>query len=139
MEYTQQTGELQKTKEVFSYWKIVLVLLIILLGIVSYLFLIKSKQSPKSFVAQTEYQAVFLDNGQVYFGKIKSIDEKYLTLDDVYYIQSGEAKQNTIALIKLGNELHGPTNQMFISNAHVLFYENLSDESKVLQSIKSTK
>lgn len=35
----------------------------------------------------TEYQAVFLDNGQVFFGKLEDAGSPYLTFRDVFYIQ----------------------------------------------------
>jgi hypothetical protein len=38
--------------------------------------------------------------------------------------------------VKLGNEMHGPQDQMFIRNEHVLFVENLKDDSKVVQAIQ---
>ncbi|MFZ0052526.1 MAG: hypothetical protein WAK96_12185, partial [Desulfobaccales bacterium] len=33
----------------------------------------------------TEYQAVFLDNGQVFFGRLQDDGSSYLTLRDVFY------------------------------------------------------
>ena len=92
-----------------------------------------------------DYSAVFLSNGQVYFGKLKSKNNSEFVLTDVYYLQlSGndtlsETKINetTFSLIKLGNELHGPMDELFIITSQVLFYENLRDDSRVVQAIKN--
>lgn len=95
-----------------------------------------------------QYQAVFLTNGQVYFGKISGIKNEYVKLNDIYYlqvtqqqneegIQPAEDQQTPqISLQKLGNELHGPESEMFISKDHILFWENLKDEGDVVTAIK---
>jgi hypothetical protein len=85
----------------------------------------------------TEYQAVFLDNGQVYFGKLSDTDKEFLLLNNVFYVQSTvnqETKQVNSILIKRGNEWHGP-NLMRISAKHVVFIEPVGTGSKVQQLI----
>jgi len=98
-----------------------------------------------------KYQAVFFTNGQVYFGKLKNQSSDYLHLSDVYYLQtdSDTASQNpqqatatdqsNVQLIKLGDEIHGPEDEMIISKDQVLFYENLKSDGKVSQSIQQYK
>ncbi len=95
----------------------------------------------------SDYSAVFLTNGQVYFGKMYSQGE-IVDLRDIYYlqvnnqeIQSGEAaenadQQNNVVLVKLGSELHGPTDKMVINGSQVLFTENIKESSKVFEAIK---
>jgi hypothetical protein len=90
------------------------------------------------------YQAVFLDNGQVYFGKL-SHSGRWLKLSDIFYLQTQSLQQNSgtgdsgadsdVQLIKLGSELHGPEDIMYIKRDHVLFWENLEDDSKVVDAI----
>lgn len=95
----------------------------------------------------TSYYAVFLTNGQVYFGNIKEQARKEFVLINVYYLQLENNTQNLqtqadgskFTLIKLGSEIHGPTNEMYINNQNILFYEKLRDDSKVVQSIKESK
>ncbi|MCL4393060.1 hypothetical protein M1145_02880 [Patescibacteria group bacterium] len=91
-------------------------------------------KSPSGFVA------VFLTSGQVYFGKINHYDTKTLSLSDIYYLKSQPALQNgvrvnSISLIKLGGEIQGPTDNMYINTNHILFTENLTNNSKVVKSI----
>ena len=93
-------------------------------------------------VAEAKWQAVFLSNDQVYFGKLKDYDAKYLTLSQVYYLRTAEDLQNTsstLNLVKLGGELHGPEDIIFIPKSSVLFWENLKDSSRVVQSIVGAK
>src|SRR6476620_11045766 len=39
-------------------------------------------------VNDKQYQAVFLNNGQVYFGKVKSLNSKYIDLTNIFYIEN---------------------------------------------------
>ncbi|MEK7619723.1 MAG: hypothetical protein AAB413_00585 [Patescibacteria group bacterium] len=89
-------------------------------------------------IASGDYQAVFLDNGQVYFGKLQRSREDFYLLTDVFYLQSGVAvdQATSLALTKLGSEAHGPEDQMQINKEHVLFIEDMKDDSKVVQAIQ---
>lgn len=94
------------------------------------------------------YQAVFLSNNQVYFGKMSGKSSEYIRLTDIYYLQLRQPLQNQqrgegqntapdLTLIKLGNELHGPTDRMEINQDQVVFIEELKDDSRVVQAIKN--
>lgn len=89
-----------------------------------------------SFVDTGKMQAVFLNNGQVYFGKIGELNKDYLTMSDIYYlrvnqqVQPGQqASQNDVSLAKLGCELHRPQDRMVINRSQIVFWENLKDDS----------
>lgn len=92
------------------------------------------------------YQAVFLTNGQVYFGKVANQKSTWVELTNIYYLQSRDLLQNQdrddfsnqsdLTLVKLGQELHGPTDSMQILRDHILFIEDLAKDSKVVQAIK---
>ena len=101
----------------------------------------------------SDYTAVFLTNGQVYFGKMDSVTDKEVTIKDIFYLQVNQALQSDttakatpspsaspdIQLIKLGNELHGPNDFMHINRQQVLFTESLKDDSKVVKAISDYK
>lgn len=101
-------------------------------------------------VEEAGYQAVFMTNGQVYFGHFSNIDGVYAELTDVYYLQVQQpvqpadtkaktADQSQVSLTKLGNELHGPKDRMHISRDQILFWENLKDDSTVVKAINQYK
>jgi hypothetical protein len=95
--------------------------------------------------ASTGYQAVFLTNNQVYFGKLSKVDSQYPVLRDVYYLQVNQALQpkgdttTNINLVKLGGELHGPKDEMVINREHILFFEDLKDDSQIVAAIAQYK
>ena len=92
------------------------------------------------------WQAVFLINDQVYFGKLKEYDEGYLVLSDVYYLRTAteidalnDESTSNLDLIKLGGEVHGPEDEMFIPKASVLYFENMKKNSRVVESISESQ
>jgi hypothetical protein len=101
-----------------------------------------------SAVKGKQYQAVFLTNGQVYFGKVSNVDSGYLKLTDIYYLQvqqqvqpkdQSSSQQPQVSLAKLGGELHGPEDIMYISRQQMLFWENLKSDGKVAKAIADYK
>lgn len=121
------------------------IILLILLGAGGWLFY----QTKLARLAK-DWQAVFLTNGQVYFGQVKKQNSQEILLEDIYYLQivrplqQGEASaapegQGELTLVKLGNELHKPTDRMYINRAHVLFMEDLKDDSNVVQAVVNYK
>lgn len=103
-------------------------------------------------VKSKQYQAVFLTNGQVYFGKLTQSDSSYVKLTDIYYLQVQQTVQpkdssaaataaanQQVSLAKLGGELHGPEDVMYVSRAQVLFWENLTTAGKVSKAIADYK
>jgi hypothetical protein len=99
-------------------------------------------------VKSSGYEAVFLTNGQVYFGKLSHPGDDYVQLDDIYYLQVGpqqgsgstaSTSPQSISLVKLGNELHGPVDQMHINRSQILFYEDLKSDGQVVKAILQDK
>ena len=99
--------------------------LLVAVGLVVAFF---AMQSGLGTVKKDRYQAVFLTNGQVYFGKIDNSEDKEAT-----------AAQNQLTLAKLGKELHGPEDVMYIERSQVLFWENLTEKSQVVETIDKEK
>lgn len=105
-------------------------------------------------IDSSKYQAVFFTNGQVYFGKLESFNDESMKLTDIFYLQTQDTAvseegsenpqetapdQGNVQLIKLGSEVHGPEDEMILSKAQVLFYENLKTDSKVTKTIDDYK
>ena len=138
-----------------SWFKGLLTLIIVLVIIGGGIYLIASYTGigagllPGSSYFQNTWQAVFLTNGQVYFGKIDKITDDVVILKDIYYLQvvtqplqrsaeeeaANEQPQQRLTLIKLGNELHGPRDEMIINRDQVVLMEDLKDDSRVVQAI----
>ena len=130
--------------------RVLVVLLIVVSVAVLGWFAVKTfnAATADSAVKSKQYQAVFLTNGQVYFGKVSHTDSSYVKLTDIYYLQvqqqvqpkdQSSSQQPQVSLAKLGGELHGPEDVMYISRQQVLFWETLKDDGTVVKAIKDYK
>ena len=103
------------------------------------------KDKESAYVDTKKQQAVFLTNGQVYFGRLTNVSDSFVRLQGIYYLntQATDAKdakattdQTNFSLVKLGCELHGPTDQMVINRSQISFWENLKSDGKVTKAIE---
>ncbi|HEX7368243.1 MAG TPA: hypothetical protein VF261_01135 [Candidatus Saccharimonadales bacterium] len=116
---------------------------ILVAGFVAVLIFGNGDQS--RFIKSNKYQAVFLTNGQVYFGHIEGMGGNYIRLGNIYYLtqdnasatSSSSSANSNYTLVKLGcQQIHDPYDEMIINRSQVSFWENLQDSGKVVQSIQ---
>lgn len=85
------------------------------------------------------YQAVFLSNGQTYFGHYIDRLGPYVKIEDAFYIQQTPSEdEQTPAqskIVKRGSELHRPTSFVLVPKTAILFVEDLRSDSSVAQFI----
>lgn len=120
---------------------IILLLNIIIGGWLAYRTLSATKNDP------SQYQAVFLNDGQVYFGKMHNLDSEYVKLSNVYYLQNQSENsaldpqnienQSGMELVALTSRVHGPEDDMFIKSDNILFFQNLKPDSRVSDAIRN--
>ena len=99
-----------------------------------------NRTDESQYISSSKYQAVFLNNGQVYFGKILNLNSQYVRMSSVYYLTQGTTSDgktsSDYSLVKLGcQQIHDPTDQMVINRSQVTFWENLVASGKVVTSI----
>lgn len=97
-----------------------------------------------TYVDDNKMQAVFLQTGQVYFGHVKTLNNKYFVLSDIYYLQTSsnsadaaKTSDTNVSLVKLGCELHAPYDQMVINRDQVTFWENLQSDGQVAKAVST--
>ena len=146
------SGRSAKRPENSSWVKGLITLVIVLVVIAGGIYLIFDFSGSGGIFSRTglqsDWQAVFLTNGQVYFGKVVKMDKESVMLTNIYYLQvvtqplqrsvEGEAEQQPeqrLTLIKLGNEIHGPRDEMIINRDHVVIIEDLRNDGRVVQAI----
>lgn len=132
-------------KQTFISVGAVLIVAIIVLAALSFY-----RSTTAAAIDTSKYQAVFLNSGAVYFGKLQILNSGYMKITDVYYLQTQEndpknpqpaasSSSTNLQLVKLGSELQGPTDEMIINKDQVTFFENLKSDGKVTQSIEKYK
>ena len=125
---------------------IVAVIVLLIVGAVAWHLVQGKGGAPRG----DRYQAVFLDNGQVFFGKLKNTHGDYLTLEGAYYTRKQDvpddateeqkaAVNNNVSLARVGDEVYGPESTIRIKAEQVLFWQDLKADSKVAKAIDDAK
>lgn len=137
-------GKKQRGKWLSIVSVFLLVATALLVAMVTFSMATSKEKKADEYIDSTKFQAVFLEGGSVYFGKLRELNSQYATLDNIYYLrvnnegQSGEnasQAQQDVSLTKLGCELHGPQDRMVINADQITFWENLKDDGQVAKAI----
>jgi len=94
------------------------------------------------FTGHEQLSAVFLLDGQAYFGHLEDVPwSGTITLRDVYYFEDASkiASELPIALVKRGGELHQPVDVIRIRRDKVLVVERVTLDSAVGQAIAAQR
>jgi hypothetical protein len=120
--------------------KVVLVCLALAVAGLSFeIYRMKQSMDPPAFT--TTYQAVLLDNGQVYYGMISRLGTRFPVMKDVYYIvrtEDTKTKQVKNVLVKRGKELHAPT-ETVLNAQHIVMVEPVGTNSEVARLIAQSE
>ena len=139
--YTEPFG-VQSNKRGASLINMVLIVVISLLVIASAFFYISTMRYT---AFDRSFQVVVLDTGEVFVGKVAREHEDTIELTNVYYLPvSGEdlysqeynAIHGELSVVKIGNELHGPEDHMVITRGHVVYIQNLKEDSRIVAAIE---
>lgn len=93
-----------------------------------------SGPSDSSSPSDSSYSAVYLTGGKVYFGILEKADSQEPVLKDVFYLNLGQARDE-FRLNKLTGD-DNPANELTLSRDHILYWEPLEPDSKVVQGIE---
>jgi hypothetical protein len=83
-------------------------------------------------IDESTYQAVHLDTGEIYFGKVTEANGEVVVLTDVFYFLDDTKTK----LVKRGKEAHSSSDAFSINRDHVLATENLDADSPVVTAIQ---
>lgn len=86
-------------------------------------------------VDTSAYQAVTLQSGTIYYGKLTR-DGSVLALDDVYYLTGATTENPSGTLVKRGAEIHAPTGPMLLNPALVAQVDNVGSDSVIARGIE---
>lgn len=82
-----------------------------------------------------KYSAVYLNTGDIYFGKLSRFPR--MTLRDVWFLQKGSDAQQGFGLSKFEKAFWGPEDEMAINDKNVIWVTELKDDSEVVKAIKN--
>lgn len=121
--------------------KLNLVLSVIVLVLLVILGLVFWKPAFLSSFTSSNYYAVYLVSGDLYFGKMSWL--KPNTLSDVRMIRSEQADQNSEPVLSLvefnSSVVWGPTGDLKLNDENILWVSKLKNESQVVQLINKNQ
>jgi hypothetical protein len=112
-----------------------------IVALLALLVYLQEVRSPIETDASATYHAIFLTNGQVFFGHITDVRKQSIRLGNVYYIQTRtnmQTKETANVLVLRGKEWHRPSHTT-INMQHVLWVETVAEESDVANLIGKLK
>lgn len=136
---------------------VVLVIVVAAIGVLGWLFWPQSNSSVAATIDSDKYQAVFLSNGQVYFGKLTIVNNDFMKLTNVFYLerqlttgtgdttneestdQPTTSGDNNFQLLKYSDVLYGSEDAMIISKDDIIRYENLRSDGVVAKAIANRR
>lgn len=118
--------------------KLSLILILILcLVIISLLFIVAKAQGIWPF--KETYQAVALTSGEIYYGKLSFFPSP--RLKDAWFVRQEPAKEEgkepNLMLSPVSALYFAPKNVLYLKKENILWWADLSDQSQVLNLIKS--
>lgn len=114
-------------------------------GILSLLFFVNPGE--QKYVDSSKFQALYLNNQEVYFGKIKTINARFIDLQDVFSTTNPSALKATqsaksatttaLSIVKPDCNAYGSYDEMIIARGDVRYWQNLRPDSQVVQAINA--
>lgn len=94
-------------------------------------------------LGRAQYQAVFLANGQTYFGRYYDRIGAYAKIEDIYYLQQAQGADPSqppgTKIVRRGSELHGPPPRMYVPRSAILFVEDLAESSAIAKFMQQDR
>jgi hypothetical protein len=110
----------------------------LIVAIIALCVLIYISWGNKISTVKKPYYAVYLQTGDMYFGKLSRFPK--LTLSDVWLLQvSTQEDQTGFNLAKFSNVVFGPEDKMEINKENVVWISKLRDDSQVVNYIQQSK
>lgn len=116
-------------------------LIIVIVFVTVSVFLFSCQKAAVGLEFKTNYQALLLSNNNAYFGHIEEMGPQFVTLTDVFYIQSKPTEDPKLVnnvLVKRGKEIHKP-DKMYISREHIIAIEPVANDSQLVELIRQEK
>jgi hypothetical protein len=103
-----------------------------------------AKEAPAAVLPKsaTGYYALYMTtNNIVLYGKLDSLDGRFIRLTDVHYIRSNvdpQKKEVTNQIVRRGSEWHKPE-ETLVASDQILFVEPVAEDSRVMALIRDIR
>lgn len=128
---------------------LIVIALAVVVALVAMVIIVMAAR-PMQRIDTSTYQAVYLVNGQAYFGKLQNTNGQFLVMKTPYTMQEVQTPpqpgteaeatatpETSTTLIKVSGQVYGPEESIALKSEQVVFWQNLRDDSKVSQALKA--
>jgi hypothetical protein len=124
-----------KVKKIFIILFIVALLILIGLGVWIGVTMFGNHETNPT--GPSEYSAVYMTSGDIYFGKLHSFPKPYLS-DALYLVKStNQSGQTQIGLAPFSSVFWAPAGKIYFNPDQVLFTAPLQNSSQIISAIKN--
>lgn len=111
-----------------------IILLIILMGIIFYVYKIVNQDNEN---LPSDYVVVYLQNGEVYFGKIDWFP--WPSLKNVWYLQKTLDSQNQVqvGILQFKNMFWSPVDKIYLNPKQIVFWSYLKKSSELVKAFEN--
>lgn len=99
--------------------------------------------TPAAGLDTSKYQIVTLTTGESFMGKLSGLNNDYVVLENSYYQQKPATQldhattdSQQVTVLRLSDSVAKPENTMRIARDKIVHWENLNNDSKIVQAIK---
>jgi len=127
-------------RQVISVVVAVLILFAIAILIITVARSLQQPDPLSGAINPNEYQAVFLTNGEVYFGKMSAgPGAQFYFLRHVYFLQTTAKNGKTTSrnLVRLTGQIQGPEDFLAINRSQISYVENLKPNGQAARLMSS--
>jgi hypothetical protein len=120
------------------------VIAVVVIVVIVFLAMWVGGSGPFAPSVSSSWSGVFLTDGEVFFGHVKSINNDQIDLVNVYYLQRSQANTQTgqaaapaqLALLGIvGSQIQCPTDEVLVNRRAVLHIQTLQSSSFVVQKL----
>lgn len=113
---------------------LIIILLVFLIGIIFYIYKLLNQNNIDS---PSDYAVVYLQNGEVYFGKIDWFP--WPSLKNVWYLQRTVDSQNQFQLgvLQFKNMFWSPIDKIYLNPKQIIFWSYLKKSSELVKAFEN--
>jgi hypothetical protein len=118
--------------------KLLIILIVVLIIVVAAAVVLVLKfMELKNPEAPSDYAAVYLQSGEIYFGKLRLFPLP--TLKNVWYLQRGVNAQNEVQLgiLPFKNALWGPIDKIYLNPKNIIWWTYLRNDSELAKNLSN--
>ena len=117
---------------------VALIILVLLLACLVAWFMLRDFRSARSVEKNSSYSAVYLESGDIYFGKLKRFPR--LHVENAWYLIRGVDGQNQpqVSVAPFDSVFWGPGKDMYVNPSQIMWVVRLRSDSPIVEALSAS-